>query len=213
MSFLQTPAVRSNRASKTLYFSIASALVLLLSLVFQWNIIDAFTLLIGGPWLGLAWLLAMTAAVLASTHAYRHRSKGAYAFAPLIVSGAALLAASFVPFTRLWLDVNFNLNKAKREQVVANVKSGALTPNIKHNAKLIALPKGAGVSMGGDEIVVEGPSSNPYVFFYTFRGFLDNYSGFLWVPDGGRPEQYSDAGEPGTEIVPFGGNWYFVGHR
>ncbi len=191
----------------------ASALLLLMSLVFQWNIIDALTPFLGGPLLGLAWLLVMISAVFASAYAYRHRSKGAYAFAPLMVSTGTLLVAFFVPFTQLWLYGNFNLNKSARQQVVENVKSGTFKPNVAHNAKLIALPKGSGVSMGGDVIIVEGPSSNPYVFFFTFRGILDNYSGFLWVPDGGRPEDFGDADEPGTEIESFGGNWYFIGHR
>ena len=191
----------------------ASSLLLLMSLVFQWNIIDALTPFLGGPLLGLAWLLVMISAVFASAYAYRHRSKGAYAFAPLMVSTGTLLVAFFVPFTQLWLYGNFNLNKSARQQVVENVKSGTFKPNVAHNAKLIALPKGSGVSMGGDVIIVEGPSSNPYVFFFTFRGILDNYSGFLWVPDGGRPENFGDADEPGTEIESFGGNWYFIGHR
>lgn len=182
-------------------------------IVFQWNIIDAFTPFLGGPLLGLAWLLVMISAVLASVHAFRHKNKGVYAFVPLMISTSTLLAAFFVPFTQLWLYANFNLDKAAREQVVEEIRSGTLVPNVAHNEKLIALPKGSGVSMGGDEIVVEGPSSNPYVFFFTFRGILDNYSGFLWVPNGGRPEQFGDAGEPGTEIESLGGNWYFIGHR
>ena len=52
-----------------------------------------------------------------------------------------------------------------------------------------------------------------YVFFYTFRGILDNYSGFLWVPEGGKPELFQDAGESGTEVLFYGGNWYFIGHH
>lgn len=181
--------------------------------MFQWNIIDALTLFLGVPLLGLAWLLVMISAVLASAHAYRHRSKGVYAFAPLMVSTGTLFVAFFVPFTQLWLYANFHLNKAAREQVIEKVKSSTFAPNVAYNDKLIALPKDSGVSMGGDEIIVEGSSNNPYVFFFTFRGILDNYSGFLWVPDGGRPEQFSDAGEPTTEIESFGGNWYFIGHR
>ena len=208
---MPTPSIQSTRASKTLYFSVISAIFLLMSLAFQWNIVDAFTPFIGMPLLGLAWLLVMIAAGLAFDHAYRHRNKSAYA--PLIVSIGTLLVASFFPFTQLWLNANFHLNKSARERVVAQIKSGAITPNVAHNANLIALPKDSGVSMGGDEIIVEGPSNNPYVFFFTFRGILDNYSGFLWVPDGGRPDHFGYADEPYTEIESFGGNWYFIGHR
>lgn len=34
------------------------------------------------------------------------------------------------------------------------------------------------------QIVVEGEPGAPYVFFFTFRGVLDSYSSFLWVPTG-----------------------------
>lgn len=206
-------AIQSTQASKLLYFSMLSSVLLLISLAFQWNIIDVLTPFLGGALFGLVWLLALLSAALAFLHAYRHRSKGAHIFAPLIVSTCTLMVAFFFPFTQLWLYANFHLNKAAREQVLFNVKSGNLVPNVAHNTNLIALPRDSGVSMGGEDIIVEGPSSDPYVFFFTFRGILDNYSGFLWVPDGGRPEQFGDAGELGTEIESFGGNWYFIGHR
>lgn len=210
---MHTPSVQLQRVSKTLYFSVFSSLVLLMALVFQWNIVDAMTPFLGGPLLGLTWLLVMLSAMLSVAYAYRHRHGGAPAFAPLAVSAGALLVAFFVPFTEIWLYANFHFSKAAREQVVAKVRSGDLKPNVAHNDNLIALPIGSNVAMGGDEIIVEGPLNNPYVFFFTFRGILDNYSGFLWVPDGGRPEQFSDVNESGTEIRSFGGNWYFIGHR
>ncbi len=52
------------------------------------------------------------------------------------------------------------------------------------------------------------------MFFFTFRGVLDNYSGFLFVPDGGDPKEFYDLGEPGsTQLVKYGKNWYWAGHR
>ena len=146
---MPAPSVQSTRASKTLYFSVISALVLLIALAFQWNIIDALTPFLGGPLLGLAWLLVMLSAVLAAAHAYRNRSKGASAFAPLIVSTCTLLVAFFVPFTQLWLYANFHLNLSAREQVVAKVNSGTLRLNVAHDAKLIALTKDAWHPRGG----------------------------------------------------------------
>lgn len=210
---MKTQSVQSPRKSKTLYFNVTTALILLMALTFQWNIVDALTPLLGGPLLGLAWLLVMLSVILGAAYAYRHKCEGPSALVPLTVSTATLLIAFLVPFTKIWLYANFHLNKSAREQVVENVRAGVLIPNIAHNATLIALPNDTGVSMGGEVIIVNGSKNNPYVFFFTFRGILDNYSGFLWVPDGGRPEEFSDAGEFGTEIESFGGNWYFIGHR
>ncbi|MEY4589936.1 MAG: hypothetical protein RL497_2012 [Pseudomonadota bacterium] len=200
-------------STKTLYFSVISAVILLVSLTFQWNIIDIVTPFFILPFLGVAWFLVLLSVISGVVQADQHKSKGISAFLPLVISCSTLLAAFFIPFTQIWLYANFHLYKSTREKVVEKVKAGILVPNIPHNASLIALPEGTGVSMGGDEIVVEGAANNPYVFFYTFRGIMDNYSGFLWVPDGGKPEQFSDAAEPSTEIEALGGNWYFVGHR
>ena len=68
--------------------------------------------------------------------------------------------------------------------------------------------------MGGNEVVVEEHDDKTYVLFFTFRGVLDNYSGFLYVPDGGSPSLFSDLDEQQfTQIVPLEENWYFVSHR
>lgn len=91
------------------------------------------------------------------------------------------------------------------------MRAGELLPNVSHNAKIISLPE-YGVS-NGNAIVIEGERDNPYVFFFTYRGILDNYSGFLWVPEGGDPSQFGDASDKGTEITHYGGQWYFIGHH
>lgn len=198
--------------SRTLPF-LVPAIALLLLEMFQWDVIDWVMPFVMAPLFGILWLIVAIAVLASLVSAHRHRREGWSAltsFAGLLI---AVLAALFVPFTDIWLSANFHLKKASREKVVAEVASGALVPNVSYNAKLIALPRGADVSKGGDMIVVEGPPKEAYVFFFTYRGILDNYSGFLWVPNGRKPEQFSDAGEEGTQIESFGGNWYFVGHR
>lgn len=67
--------------------------------------------------------------------------------------------------------------------------------------------------MGGNEIVVERHREGAYVLFFTYRGVLDNYSGFLFVPQGGDPRGFRDLGETGTTIEPLEQQWYFVAHR
>ena len=200
-------------SNTTLGVAIASSVTLLVALSFQWDIIELFTPFLGGPLLGLMWLVVVFGAVWSIIYAYRYRREGLAACSPALVYGCTIVIALVVPFTQIWLYANFHLNKAVREQVVAKVRSGEFSPNVSHNGNLIELPEGYGVSKGGDQIIIQGPRDNPFVFFYTFRGILDNYSGFLWVPDGGSPQQFQDAGEDGTEIEPLGGNWYFIGHR
>jgi hypothetical protein len=45
----------------------------------------------------------------------------------------------------------------------------------------------------------------------TFRGILDHYSGFLYVPAGGSPESFSVAvGDHFIEVIPLDPHWFFV---
>jgi hypothetical protein len=204
--------------SKTLIFAITSSVTLLMALMFQWNIIDEFTLFIGLPLLGLAWLIVVFGATWSIIYAYRHRRDGPPAFSPILVYSCVIAIALFTPFTRLWLDANFHIYKAAREQIIAKVrsrdfKSGDFKEKVYYDYSVISLPEGYGVSMGGNEMIIQGERTNPFIFFFTYRGILDNYSGFLWVPKGANPQQFWDAKEAGTEIESFGDNWYFIGHH
>ncbi len=100
------------------------------------------------------------------------------------------------------LDLDFKLHKTQREVVIENVNNGSLSPNVVHNSSLINLENRYPVlSAGGNEIVVEQHEGLKYVFFFTFRGILDNYAGFLYVPNGGKPTECSDLNESrGVEI-------------
>ena len=97
--------------------------------------------------------------------------------------------------------------------IVRQVENGVLRPNVGHNPNLIALGSGAAlVSKGGNEIIVEIHDGARYVFFFTYRGILDNYLGFLFVPAGGDPRRFSDLGEPSTQLIRRDEHWYFAAH-
>ena len=125
----------------------------------------------------------------------------------------ALAAAVYfvTPFTQLWLSANYRWYRSDRLRVVHDVQSGKLTPG---HGGVVALPSGRPrVSTGGNEVLVEEHGGKQYVFFYTYRGILDNYSGFLFVPEGGRPSLFGDFGEvDSTQAKPLEPNWYFVAH-
>lgn len=72
---------------------------------------------------------------------------------------------------------------------------------------LTAVPKNySGVTSGSRDIIVEGSPSKQYVFFYTYRGILDDYSGVVYVPPGLSPSDFRDD----VEVTPIEGQWYFV---
>jgi len=121
----------------------------------------------------------------------------------------------FVPFTSLWIQANYRRHRAEREAIVAKITSGQLRPNVPCCPSLIALgPDTAYVSMGGNQVSVEEHDGKKYVMFYTFRGILDRYSGFLFVPDNGEPSRFSDLDEADrTELVRFSDHWVWASHH
>jgi hypothetical protein len=129
----------------------------------------------------------------------------------LALSSLVGILVLVTPFTDLWLAVNYRWYRSDRERIVRLVQDGRLLAG---QGGIVALPRGEPyVSVGGNEIVVEEHEGKRYVFFYSFRGVLDNYSGFLFVPDGGTPTQFSDLWEAdSTQLRRLDGQWFFASH-
>jgi len=196
----------------------ASALVpaaLLLLRAFEWSVVDVVSVF-GIFFIDAAvWLAMAGCTIWALVHAIRGRRRGRRAARPFLVCFSASLLAVFFPFTHTWLNANYHWLRPSRMRVVEMVEAGALRSNSADTSAIIALPPGSPhVSMGGNDIIVESHDGRRYVFFFTFRGILDNYSGFLFVPDGGDPRRFGDLGEENsTQLVAYDEHWYFAAHR
>ncbi|WPD22301.1 MAG: hypothetical protein SD837_19175 [Candidatus Electrothrix scaldis] len=176
-----------------------------------WELIDILTpfifpLILMGVlvifWATLAWSLV---------HVLRKkRYRNTFSFFPLGVQLLALLIIMTVPFTSIMLDLDFKRNLKERENVVSWVISGELKPNVAHNTSLILLSdEQRHLSKGGGEIMVEKRSGETFVFFFTFRGVLDNFSGFMYRSDGSNPQR-NDFGGDFAEIKQIKENWYWA---
>lgn len=205
------PAGRSISVWVVIRLAIALGFVAVLAL--QWQLIDWLTpfLLIPLIWFLGALSIAAFGWELIMLLRRPRRWRNSWRAAMILACGVAALT---VPFTDIWLEWYFDSYQADREKVVEMIKSGKLAPNVLHNPRLIALPPDSpGVSMGGNEVLVEGHDGGKYVFFFTYRGILDNYSGFLYVPDGGDPRRFADLGEEKTtQLVPVRGRWVYAAH-
>ena len=200
------------RPSKKLWFAVAVACLLVLGAFWQWVIMDWVTpfLFPAVQLIGFA-LLTMSLVVSISTLASRLRKGQGLDVGPLGINLVTIVLLLLVPFTTLWLDANYYWHRAARIQVVEQVHAGLLKPNVSHNASLIRLDSLSTLSLGGNEVVVRDDPRGSYVLFFTFRGILDHYSGFLYVPTGGNPESYATAvGDHFIEITPIEPHWFFV---
>jgi hypothetical protein len=107
--------------------------------------------------------------------------------------------------------MDFKMNKSEREEVIKMVENGSLKPNVSHDSLLIHLPKEyEHLSKGGGEIIVEKTGGSYTIFFFTYRGILDNFSGFVYSPNDKRPSK-NDFGGDFKEIKRYCENWYWVG--
>ncbi len=197
------------------YLAIISSFLLILLYAFQWSLVEIITVFLMMPLSGVVWLFFIGCIISSLTCLLKFKDIGKKSLAPIGIQVTAFLLVIYVPFTMLWLNVDYIINKEQRDVVVAQILSDQLKPNVEHNSSLIHLGDNySGLSRGGNDIVIENHAGLTYVFFFTFRGILDNYSGYLYVPEGGSPEKYSDLNETDvTEIKQIENNWYFVSHH
>lgn len=182
--------------------AIFSSLIVVLFKFSQWSIMDIVT-----PFaMPFFWLMVygfftvvtiMSFITLFKTKQWR----------PVLIQLFTVLLLFFFPFNKIVLDLEFHANKSEREEVVTFIEKGVIQPNVSHNESLILLPKEyRNLSKGGGEIIVEDGE----VFFFTFRGILDNFSGFVYSPTDAKPRQ-GDFGGDFKEIVKLEKHWYFIG--
>jgi len=108
------------------------------------------------------------------------------------------------------LDLNFRLNYASRMQVVAMVEQQSLAPQTTRDEIVVPLPRRYRyLSRGGGDIIVNRSPALTIVFFYTFRGVTDNFSGFMYRSDASSPQQY-DLGGKYVQIEKLRDHWYWV---
>ncbi len=197
--------------------SLLASTILVLIAALELSIVELVTPFLMAPIFAAACLILVACFSWALVNLVRNREQmGLRAGYPAIACAVGAAIAVFVPWSDLWLKANYSLLRSSRSRIVRQVQEGARRPNVERYSTLISLGLDAPqVSMGGNEIVVERlDGEEPYIFFFTYRGILDNFHGFLFVPTGGDPLLFSYLDEPGsTHIKPMEEHWYFVAHR
>ena len=205
-----TPPLPVRRCPVPLATAATAALALIAAKAFYWHLAELLSVFLCGPLLAL--LSMATAAVLLWSLAAAFRTRGSWTrFFPAILCATALAAAWFAPFDALWLKADFLLRRRDRESIIAQLRSGAINARFPGNSiELVALPPSPAVSRSGNDILVFGSREDPFVFFYTFRGVLDNYAGFLHVPPGHLPDEFTAAGDRPFLTRKFDDDWFFL---
>lgn len=192
------------KVRKLLWLSILSSLCMLLLQFFQWNLIEIFS-----PFLmPVVWLLVygfFLAVFIVSTIRLLKKN-----WKPFGVQIITILLLFLIPFNQIVLDIDFKVNTKERDEVISKIQDGTLKPNVPHNSSLIHLPDNYDhLSKGGGDIVIEKQGEKYSVLFFTFRGVLDGFSGFVYSPNDQEPQLRSFGGNL-KEIVKIEDYWYFI---
>jgi hypothetical protein len=160
---------------------LAAALLVLLLVWFQWDAVTVITVfLMPFYWLTIGAVIigVFVAAIIQAVK--RHNGKPLVRLlAPFIIVAALLLALRYVPFTRLYLEADFALHTAGREEVVRLIEAGEIDFGGERRGRAALPARYARLSKSGDVLIriTDGGTS---VFFFTFSGVLDNFSGYAY---------------------------------
>lgn len=193
------------REAATLIFLIlplmSSALLLFIAF-FQWTLVDWVTPIL----MPFIWLVVFVIffATMVMSLVIRIISK---TWKPFIIHIAALLFYFLFPFNQVVINMDFSKHLEEREEVIQLIESGKIKPNVAHNEALIQLPdEYKYLSKGGGDITVQEENR---VFFFTFRGVLNNFAGFIYSPENQKPTN-DFFNVDYIKIKKMRENWYWV---
>ncbi|MGE7716685.1 hypothetical protein SAMN04487776_10996 [Priestia megaterium] len=191
--------------SRLLLLSLISSLFIILVSLFQWDLVDIITEFLMLPiWLFVyAFFIIMTIWTL--IHLFKKRK-----WQPFVIQLITISLWFLFPFNQVNLDLNFKIHQDKREEVATKIENGVIKPNVSDSPSLIQLPKKyTQLSKGGGDIVVETKGKAKSILFFTYRGMLDNFSGFVYNPNDNKPSK-SDFNGDFKQIKKVHKNWYYV---
>ncbi|KLV29587.1 hypothetical protein [Priestia megaterium] len=191
--------------SRLLLLSLTSSLFVILVSLFQWDLVDIITEFLMLPiWLFVyAFFIIMTIWTL--IHLFKKRKRQ-----PFVIQLITISLWFLFPFNQVNIDLNFKIHQDKREEVATKIENGVIKPNVSDSPSLIQLPKKyTQLSKGGGDIVVETKGKAKSILFFTYRGMLDNFSGFVYNPNDNKPSKRDFNGDF-KQIKKVHKNWYYV---
>jgi hypothetical protein len=116
--------LRSTSLSALAVVCITYGLVIIAVTALQWVLVEILTPFIMTPLQLLLWaVLGLLMLVSIIYFVARRRKNPRQARLPLLINAVVILILWFVPFTDIWLDLEFRMNKAAYQQVVRMVES------------------------------------------------------------------------------------------
>jgi hypothetical protein len=211
------PATVSKKKEYVLGTSIFLSALLLSINFFRWTLVDWLTVFLE-PFLEMAIGIAFLGVLAWSLVHFvlKFKTFGSRSGLPLLINVCVLLVALFLPFTAITIKLDFYTNYASRMKVVNDVLHGKMEKYVTQRGafgNMIHLPEPyKGLSSDGGDVIVFRREEQTLILFYSFRGILRSFSGFVYATGNATP-QNGDFGENFFEIERLRPNWYWVASK
>jgi len=203
--------------SKALTIAVCASGAVILVSFFRWTLMEYLTPLLEPlieMGIGIFFVIALIWSIVHSVKTWKHGATPA--LLPILICLLTATAAIFVPFNALTTDFDFRVHYAARMAVVDDVLAGKYDNHGESGGTrgdLIALPASVKyLSSGGGEILRFHHQDRTLIFFFSYRGILDSFSGFVYSSDNSPPTN-GDFGGQFVEIIPLRKNWFWATSR
>ena len=194
------------------YFVAISSATGLIVNIFRWMLVDLLTVFLE-PMVEIAVFSAFAAVLVwAIVHAILpFRGARGNRFSPLLLGLASLAVFLFVPFNEIELKINFASNLNSRTVVAQRIlASKSFDGPMQGGQGDFVHLTGTEYALSDDgDVMVLQTAQKQMVFFFTFRGILDHFSGFVYSATDAPPEK-EDFGGEWVEVTHLRRNWYWA---
>ncbi len=197
--------------SSSFKLSMTLWVLLILLSIFRWFSFGTLVVFLINPLSILIFLFSVVCLFWIPIYAVRnYKNYKLKVLLPLPLCLLALYILIFDPIFNFKTQLNFSQNKIEREAVISDIRQEKLERTKSFETSyIVSLPNGKENLSDDGEVLISTKDKKLRVFFYTFRGVLDNFSGFIYteVPNDPSPETLNC--EP-TQIKKKSDNWYWV---
>ena len=207
-----TPSVekRDRLYRAILVASVGCTLLLLLTSATFWSLVGFITIFLAPFVLQAVWIALGGVALCALGLALFRHGRPLRIWAPLAICAIGGALGHWVPFTDIWLSANYHLHRRARHRVASAFEAGQLPLPTAHDSTMVVhLPWAASASNGGGDVLISRGERGLSVLFFTYRGILSHYSGYLYRTDT-LPTPPEVFGDRVCEAEPVESHWSFV---
>lgn len=176
----------------------------------EWDLVEYLTPFLMAPMMLCLWAVFIGLTLVAIVYLIvQFRKNLNKAISPLLINGVIFLILWFVPFTNIRLDLEFRLKYRAYNEIIEMVENGGIQPN---DIGVASLPSGYRHISRGGNIMIDRSNGVTSVFFFTFLGVLDNFSGYMYRSDDTPPPEDFMGGD-WVQIERQQSYWFFCASR